>query len=170
MHFLLKFNSNFAEKMRDNFTGNGNRCTWLCFLLSWKIEGKRYFRNRIKIKIKAGYFRSIAEDNLSSSRTPTEHRCNISPWNATSILHILFVCLLICIAFFHWFIWFNFSFFSRFCAVFVLFGIIHSAFAWNNSNLGRVIDAESSGNGQCVLWNALAPTSLAILSAHSTIQ
>lgn len=114
--YITLSNAFFAEKMRDNFTGNGNRCTWLCFLLSWKIEGKRYFRNRIKIKIKAGYFRSIAEDNLSSSRTPTEHRCNISPWNATSILHILFVCLFICIAFFHWFIWFNFSFFSRFCA------------------------------------------------------
>ena len=74
---FLKCNSNFAEKMRDNFLGNGNQ-TWLCIFVLWNIEGKRYFLNRIKIKIKAGYFRSIAKDNLSSGRTPTEHRCNIS--------------------------------------------------------------------------------------------
>lgn len=113
--YIMLFNVFFVEKMWDNFMGNGNWCIWLCFFLLWKIEGKCYFCNRIKIKIKVGYFWFIVEDNFLFSRIFIEYRCNISLWNVILILYILFVCLLICIVFFYWFIWFNFSFFLWFC-------------------------------------------------------
>lgn len=83
------------------------------------------------------------------------------------------VCFFVCLLVSHFFTdLFDFIFFSRLlCIVFVLFKIIHFAFAWNFADLVRVTDAKSSAGSprKKVVYTVKydAPSSLAILRAFN---